>query len=141
MHEKQQQTARTLESTRESQTRQQEVLESIQPQLMQIYREPKNDQERDRGIRTSGAGRCDERSDGFDPVGCREQDQKIRIEVGKTDQGGSAEKIQELANLSDRVATTARDAPERASTYTAKTHILDLASCVNPPGCSQIEDD
>ncbi|MFM5570796.1 relaxase/mobilization nuclease domain-containing protein [Aeromonas veronii] len=92
------------------------------------YREPKNDQERDRGIRTSGAGRCDERSDGFDPVGCREQDQKNRIEVGKIDQGGSTEKMQELANLSDRVVTTARDAPDRASTYTAKTHILDLAS-------------
>ncbi len=92
------------------------------------YREPKNDQERDRGIRTSGAGRCDERSDGFDPVGCREQDQKNRIEVGKIDQGGSTEKVQELANLSDRVVTTARDAPDRASTYTAKTHIIDLAS-------------
>ncbi|HHO0937785.1 TPA: relaxase/mobilization nuclease domain-containing protein, partial [Aeromonas hydrophila] len=92
------------------------------------YREPKNDQERDRGIRTSGAGRCDERSDGFDPVGCREQDQKNRIEIGKIDQGGSTEKMQELVNLSERVVTTARDAPDRASTYTAKTHILDLAS-------------
>lgn len=90
------------------------------------YREPKNDQERDRGIRTSGAGRCDERGDGFDPVGCREQDQKIRIEVGKTDHGGSAEKIQERANLSDR--TTAHDAANRATASTAKAHILDTAS-------------
>ncbi|ENO3976823.1 relaxase/mobilization nuclease domain-containing protein [Aeromonas veronii] len=122
------------------------------------YREPGSDQDRDRGIearlresacagqsdngtgrtdercnRTSGAGHCrlaggHERSNGFDPVGCREQDQKNRIEVGKINQGGSAEKIQELANLSDRVVTTARDAPDRAATYTAKTHILDLAS-------------
>ncbi|WP_429102083.1 hypothetical protein, partial [Aeromonas rivipollensis] len=122
------------------------------------YREPGSDQDRDRGIearlresacagqsdngtgrtdercnRTSGAGHCrlaggHERSNGFDPVGCREQDQKNRIEVGKINQGGSAEKIQELANLSDRVVTTAHDAPDRAATYTAKTHILDLAS-------------
>lgn len=122
------------------------------------YREPGSDQDRDRGIearlrksacagqsdngtgrtdercnRTSGAGRCrlsggHERSNGFDPVGCREQDQKNHIEVGKTNQGYSAEKIQELANLSDRVATTAHDAPDRATANAAKTHILDMAS-------------
>ncbi|WP_429086449.1 relaxase/mobilization nuclease domain-containing protein [Aeromonas veronii] len=115
------------------------------------YREPGSNQDRDRGIearlresagagqpdngtgradercnRTAGAGRCDERGDGFAPVGCREQDQKIRIEVGKTDHGGSAEKIQERANLSDR--TTAHDAANRATASTAKAHILDTAS-------------
>ncbi|MFM5487911.1 relaxase/mobilization nuclease domain-containing protein [Aeromonas veronii] len=109
------------------------------------YREPKNDQDRARGIEvllreSAGAGqpdngigregsRCnrtsggEDSSDGF--IGYREQDQKDCIEV---DQGGSAEKIQELANLSDRVATTAHDAANHATASTAKTHILDIVS-------------
>ncbi len=109
------------------------------------YREPKIAQDRDRGIevllresagsgqpdngtgrednrcnRTSGGG---DRNGGFDPVGCREQDQKVRSEV---DQAGSAEKLQELANLSER--TTAHDAANHATASTTKTHILDIVS-------------
>lgn len=81
---------------------------------------------------TAGAGNCrfpggEEKRNGYDPLGLREQDQKNSVEVGKTDQGGSSEKARALADLSARHTPTGNPT-DRAATRTAKTHILEQTS-------------